>query len=112
MKMIINGKKTDSVSGAVFDVIAPATGKVIDSVPKATAEDVENAITAAVEGQKIWAKVPVSQRAEVLYRFLHIVDMNKESLAQTLSAENGKPITEARAEIGNIKIGFSGFVLY
>ena len=110
MKMIINGKKTDSVSGAVFDVIAPATGKVIDSVPKATAEDVENAITAAVEGQKIWAKVPVSQRAEVLYRFLHIVDMNKESLAQTLSAENGKPITEARAEIGNIKIGFSGFI--
>ena len=49
MKMIINGKKTDSVSGAVFDVIAPATGKVIDSVPKATAEDVENAITSAVE---------------------------------------------------------------
>lgn len=39
-----------------------------------------------------------------------IVDANKESLAQTLCAENGKPINEARAEIGNIKIGFSGFI--
>lgn len=110
MKMIINGKKVDSVSGATFDVIAPATGEVIESVPKANAEDVENAVTCAVAGQKEWAKVPVSQRAEVLYRFLDIVDANKESLAQTLCAENGKPINEARAEIGNIRIGFSGFI--
>lgn len=110
MKMIINGKKADSVSGATFDVIAPATGEVIESVPKATAEDIENAVTAAVAGQKEWEKVPISQRAEVLYRFLDIVDANKESLAQTLCAENGKPINEARAEISNIRIGFSGFI--
>ena len=110
MKMIINGKKTDSVSKETFDVIDPSTGKVIESVPRATAEDIDIAITAAVKGQKEWAKVPVSERAEVLYRFLHIVDENKEMLAQTLCAENGKPITEARAEIGNIKAGFSGFI--
>ena len=110
MKMIINGKKTDSVSKEIFDVIDPSTGKVIESVPRATAEDIDIAITAAVKGQKEWAKVPVSERAEVLYRFLHIVDENKEMLAQTLCAENGKPITEARAEIGNIKAGFSGFI--
>ncbi len=110
MKMIIDGKHTDSVSGATFDVTAPATGKVIDSVPKATAEDIDKAITAAVAGQKVWARIPVSERAEVLYKFLDLVDDKKESLAQTLSAENGKPINEARAEIGNIKIGFSGFI--
>ena len=110
MKMIINGKKADSISGETFDVIAPATGQVIDSVPKATAEDIDEAITAAVKGQKVWEKTPVSERASVLYRFLHTVEANKESLAQTLSAENGKPINEARAEIGNIQIGFSGFI--
>ncbi|MCI7300918.1 aldehyde dehydrogenase family protein [Ihubacter massiliensis] len=110
MKMIINGKKVDSVSGETFDVLAPATGEVIESVPKATAEDIEKAIDAAEAGQKIWAEVPVCEKAEVLYRFLDIVEENKESLAQLLSAENGKPITEARAEIGNIKIGFSGFI--
>lgn len=110
MKMIINGKKADSLSGATFNVIAPATGEVIDTVPKATAEDVEKAVSAAVIGQKIWAEVPISKRADVLYRFLDIVKANEESLAQTLCAENGKPITEARAEIGNIQIGFSGFI--
>lgn len=110
MKMIINGRKVDSLSGETFDVIAPATGEVIDCVPKANEQDLEKAITAAVAGQKVWAKVPISERAEVLYRFLDIVHENREELAQTLSAENGKPIREARAEIGNIKIGFSGFI--
>lgn len=110
MQMIINGKKADSASGQTFDIIAPATGKVIDSVPKANEQDIETAIAAAVEGQKDWAETPISKRAEILYKFLDIVEQNKESLAQTLSAENGKPINEARAEIGNISIGFSGFI--
>ena len=109
MKMIIDGKKVDSVSKETFDVIAPATGKVVDSVPKATAEDIEKAVTAAVKGQKEWEKFSVTERADVLYKFIDIVELNKESLAQTLCAENGKPITEASAEIGNIKIAFRAF---
>lgn len=109
MKMIIDGKKVDSISGETFDVTNPATGKVIESVPKATAEDIALAVDAAVKGQKEWAKVSVTKRAEVMYKFIDIVEQNKESLAQTLCAENGKPITEARAEIGNIRIAFSAF---
>ena len=54
-------------------------------------------------------KFSVTERADVLYKFIDIVELNKESLAQTLCAENGKPITEARAEIGNIKIAFRAF---
>ena len=109
MKMIIDGKKVDSLSGETFDVINPATGKVIESVPKATAEDIDLAVTAAVKGQKEWAKTSVTQRADILHRFVEIVEQNKEMLAQTLCAENGKPITEARAEIGNISIAFPAF---
>ena len=109
MKMIIDGKKVDSLSGETFDVINPATGKVIESVPKATAEDIELAVTAAVKGQKEWAKTSVTQRADILHRFVEIVEQNKEMLAQTLCTENGKPITEARAEIGNISIAFPAF---
>ena len=52
MKMIINGKKVDSVSGETFDVLAPATGKVIESVPKATAEDVKKPSTRQLPGRK------------------------------------------------------------
>jgi succinate-semialdehyde dehydrogenase/glutarate-semialdehyde dehydrogenase len=110
MKMIINGKKVDSESGKTFDVTNPATGAVIESVPRATEKDVKAAVDAAVKGQKIWAQIPVWQRAEVLRKFLDLVEVNKEELAQTLCAENGKPICEARGEIGNIHIGFSGFI--
>ena len=65
MKMVINGKYVDSESGKTFDVINPATGAVIESVPRATEADVKSAVDAAVEGQKIWAEFPVWKRAEV-----------------------------------------------
>ena len=93
MKMIINGKKTDSASGQTFDVIAPATGKVIDSVPRANEKDLDAALAAAVRGQKEWAKVPIFKRAEVLYKLLSLVQKSHEDLARLLSSENGKPIT-------------------
>ena len=110
MKMIISNKEVDSVSGQTFEVTAPATGKVIDTVPKANEEDIKLAVDAAVKAQKEWAKVPVHKRAEILRVFLDLVEAQKERLAQTLSAENGKPINEARAEIGNIRIWFTAFM--
>ena len=110
MQMIVNGKPVDASNGAVIEVTNPATGKVLDTVPAATEEDVKLAVEKAVEGQKEWAKVPVYARGEILMKFVGLVEENKESLAQTLSQETGKPITEARGEIANIPISFSGFV--
>ena len=109
MKMFINGIPCDASDGATIDVINPATGAVVDTVPAATEEDVKKAVACAKAAQKEWASVPVSEKAAILYKFLDIVDDNKEKLAQVLSRETGKPIVEARAEIGNIRIGFSGF---
>ena len=109
MKMFINGVPCGASDGATIDVINPATGKVVDTIPAATKEDVDRAVACAKKAQKAWAEVPVSEKVEIMYKFLDIVDDNKEKLAQTLSQETGKPIVEARAEIGNIRIGFSGF---
>ena len=66
MKMIINGKAVDSSDGKVLNVMNPATGEVIDTVPSATKEDVDNAVSYAKEAQKIWAKVPVYEKVEIL----------------------------------------------
>ena len=109
MKMVINGKEACSSDGKVIEVTNPATGAVIDTVPAATCEDVDRAVTCAKAAQKEWAKVPVYKRAEIMKKFLVLVEENKEALAQTLSAETGKPIVEARAEIGNIFISFEAF---
>jgi succinate-semialdehyde dehydrogenase/glutarate-semialdehyde dehydrogenase len=109
MKMFINGVPCDASDGGTIEVTNPATGVVIDTIPAATKEDVAKAVACAKAAQPAWAAVPVSEKVEILYKFLDIVDDNKEKLAQTLSQETGKPIVEARAEIGNIRIGFSGF---
>ncbi|MDR2655432.1 MAG: aldehyde dehydrogenase family protein [Oscillospiraceae bacterium] len=110
MQMIINGKPADASDGAVIEVINPADGSVIDTVPAAAQEDVNRAVEAAKAGQKIWAEVPVYKRGEILFKFVDLVEENKERLARTLSQETGKPITEARGEIANIPISFHGFV--
>jgi succinate-semialdehyde dehydrogenase/glutarate-semialdehyde dehydrogenase len=108
--MIINGQFADASDGATIEVLNPASGKVLDTVPAATEEDVQRAVASAVAGQKEWAKVPVYERGEILLKFVDLVDEAKERLAQTLSQETGKPITEARGEIANIPIAFKAFV--
>lgn len=110
MLMVINGRKVNSVSGECLEVTNPATKEVIDTVPSANAEDVDLAVAAAVAGQKIWAKYSIYDRSTILYRFVRLVEENAESLARLLSNETGKPITQARAEIGNISIGFPAFI--
>jgi acyl-CoA reductase-like NAD-dependent aldehyde dehydrogenase len=70
MKMIIDGKPADASNGAVIEVINPANGKVIDTVPAATEEDVARAVEKAKQGQKKWAQVPVSEKGEILLKFV------------------------------------------
>jgi succinate-semialdehyde dehydrogenase/glutarate-semialdehyde dehydrogenase len=110
MKMIINGVAVDASANEVIEVTCPATGAFLDTIPNATAQDVDAAVAAGKEGQKVWAAYPVHKRADVLYRFIELVEENKESLAQTLSQESGKTISEARGEIGNIPISFKAFI--
>ena len=109
MQMIIGGKKVDASDGKTLEVLNPATGKVIDTVPAATPEDIARAVAEAVTAQKIWAKKPVTEKAEIMDKFLTLVERDKEDLARLLSTETGKPIREARAEIGNIPISFKAF---
>ncbi|MDR3259677.1 MAG: aldehyde dehydrogenase family protein [Fusobacteriaceae bacterium] len=109
MKMIIDGKAVGASNGTTIDVLNPATGKVIDTVPAATEDDIKLAVEKAIIGQKKWAKVPLHQKGEIFEKFLELVEKDKEKLAQTLSQETGKPITEARGEIANIPIAFKAF---
>jgi len=109
-KMIINGERVDASDGAVIEVLNPATGKVVDTVPAATEADVDRCVAAAVKAQKGWAKVPLHERGVILNRFVDLALAHKEELARLLSAETGKPIVEGRNEIDNIPTLFRGFV--
>jgi len=100
----------DSSNGATINVVNPATQNTIDTVPNVSLEDVDVAVKVAKEEQKNWAKVPIHERADHLYRFVELVERDKDRLAKLLSEETGKPIREAYGEIANVRIGVRAFV--
>ena len=109
MKMLINGKETDSVSGKTAEVLSPATGEVIDTVPVADEKDIDLSLSAAETAFRSWKKTPLHERASIMMKFVELVRENRDSLARTLSMDNGKPITQAEKEIDNIFISVPAF---
>ena len=97
--MYINGEWRDAASGARFDVLNPANGDVVGSVPDGGAPDVADAIAAASDAFKGWAGRTAYERSAILYRAYEIMQDRKEDLAQTMSQEQGKPLRAARNEV-------------
>ena len=110
MKNLVAGEFKDASNGAVIEVYNPATNELLDTVPNATAEDVDACVKKAMEAQKAWAKTPIHERGRIIEKFADLVEENAEDLAVLLCKETGKPIREARAEIGNTKIFAYGYV--
>ena len=110
MKNLIGYEWLEASNGATIEVVNPATQELIDTVPNVTLEDVDKAVKVAEIEQKKWAERPIHERADILYKFVDLVERDKERLAKLLSEETGKPIKEARAEIANVRIGVRGFV--
>ena len=95
----INGEFTNSNSTETGEVYNPATGEVTGSVKFATQETVNEAVNAAKQASLSWRQVPVLQRTRIIFKFKALVEANFEKLAQCLTSEHGKVITDARAEI-------------
>ena len=110
MKNLIGYDWKDSSNGNIIEVTNPATGELIDTVPNVSLDDVNEATRVAEIEQKKWAEVSIYERAEKIYKFVDLVEKNKDRLAKLLSDETGKPIKEAIAEIANVKIGATAFV--
>lgn len=110
MQNIINGKHCDASDGSVINIVNPYNGRKIDTVPNSTEKDVKKAVACAKKEQKLWKHVPISTKVELLKLFLNKVSENADELAKLLCKETGKPITQAQAEIANIRIGFEAFM--
>lgn len=80
-------------------VANPATGEIVDSVPKGGREDAKRAIDAASEAFKAWSERPSIERSRVLLKIAESVRTNADVLAPTLTLEQGKPLGEAKGEI-------------
>ena len=84
---------------ATIDVTNPADDSVIGTVPKLGAAETRRAIEAAAVAQKLWAKKTARERAAILRKWFELMMANQEDLARLMTAEQGKPLAEARGEI-------------
>src|SRR3546814_8534175 len=94
---LINGTWVSSPE--TFAVTNPANAAVLASVPAMTAEDARLAIEAASEALHGWSGTPPKTRSQILRKWFDLIISHKADLAQIISAEQGKPVTEASGEI-------------
>ncbi|GAA6179842.1 NAD-dependent succinate-semialdehyde dehydrogenase [Shimia sp. NS0008-38b] len=97
---LIGGQWVSADSGATTEITNPATGAVLGTVPEAGGVETRRAIAAASEAFKSWSKTPLLERVGLLHKLHDALMDNQEALAQLLTAEQGKPLFEARGEIG------------
>lgn len=96
--MFINGQSVDAASGATTEVRNPASGEVVDTVPKGDADDTRRAIEAAAEAFKSWSKLSTHKRAQILMKGAANVRAHLDEVATLLTREQGKPLRDSRIE--------------
>ena len=84
---------------AEIAVSDPATGGKLGTVARLTADDSARAVDAAHDAFPAWAETLPQERARLLRRWYEAIMANREDLARIMTAEQGKPISEARGEI-------------
>ncbi|XUO84954.1 CoA-acylating methylmalonate-semialdehyde dehydrogenase [Halomonas sp. KM007] len=95
----INGQRSEGTSGTSQDVFNPATGQVTGRVALASAADVDTAVQAAQAAFPAWADAPPIRRARVMFKFLELLNANKDALAEAITKEHGKVFTDAQGEV-------------
>ncbi len=95
----IDGQWADAASGKSFCVYNPADGTFLGEVADCGASETTQAIDAAHKAFPAWAKRTAGDRSRILRRWFELIVQNADALAALLTAEQGKPLSEARGEV-------------
>jgi acyl-CoA reductase-like NAD-dependent aldehyde dehydrogenase len=97
----INGVFQDSNSESqTFNVFNPADGKILATLPRMNAKHVEIACTAANDAFSTWKLTTAVERSKILRKMADLMGENANDLALLISLESGKPLAEAKGEVG------------
>ncbi|WP_323772522.1 NAD-dependent succinate-semialdehyde dehydrogenase [Antarctobacter sp.] len=102
LKLLINGEWRSSATGATLDVINPATEEVLGALPAAAPEDLDAALQSAKRGFATWRAMSPYARAQIMMDAARLIRERTEAIAAVVTLENGKPLAEARMEIGTV----------
>lgn len=106
-KIIVDGKKLDSISGKKMKTVNPFTNETLAEIPECDQQDVQVAVEAAKSARQKLSNMTVFERSQMLYNIADKIEENKEELAKTLSMEVGKVYhTEA---LGEVTAAIQGF---
>lgn len=100
MKMYINGGWVDSPQ--TLAIRSPYTHEIIDTVPDASDDQVQQTLASAAKGAAVMAKLTAYERTQILMRAADLLSTKVEDLARTVSMEEGKPMSESRGEAGRM----------
>jgi malonate-semialdehyde dehydrogenase (acetylating)/methylmalonate-semialdehyde dehydrogenase len=94
----VEGKLTASGNGKL-EVFSPLDGSVISTVPLSTKSDLDKAVEAAKKAFPSWSNTPIKERVQVFYKYKYLLEQKIEELTELVHIENGKTISESRAEV-------------
>ena len=95
----IDGRHVIGGSGRRQPVYNPTTGAVAREVALASADEVKAAVAAARAAFTGWADTPPIRRARVMFKFLELMNLHRDTLAAMITAEHGKVFTDAQGEV-------------
>jgi|TARA_B110000046_G_scaffold185604_1_gene228051 succinate-semialdehyde dehydrogenase/glutarate-semialdehyde dehydrogenase len=98
-KAFINGAWVDAKDGATMPVTNPANGELIGTVPDMGAVETAEAIDVANVSWASWRSITAKERAKVLHRWFELIMQAQDDLALIMTAEQGKPLAEAKGEV-------------
>ncbi len=99
LKLYIDGQWLDGKGRKSEDVINPATGKSLGSLPHASAADLDNALGAAEKGFAVWKTTSAYDRAKTLRKAADLLRERHDHIAKVQTQEQGKSLAESRAEV-------------
>ncbi|OKX90312.1 methylmalonate-semialdehyde dehydrogenase (acylating) [Corynebacterium glutamicum] len=95
----IDGAISPSTSGKTAPVYNPATGQVTANVALASQEEIDATIASATKAAKTWGNLSIAKRQAVLFNFRELLNARKGELAEIITAEHGKVLSDAMGEI-------------
>lgn len=102
-KLLIGGELVDGAS--VMTVINPASGDILASCPRASAEQVSLAVESARTAFAAWSRTPLVERRDLLRKIADVMERHASELGRLLTQEQGKPLADAMGEV----LGAAGF---
>src|ERR1700712_2715677 len=99
VSLFIDGSWGPAAANRTIDVVNPATGEKIGTVPHASISDLDRALEAAEKGFRMWRKISAYDRSKIMRKAADILRERADHVSRLMTMEQGKPVAEARGEV-------------